>query len=189
MQSLRSESGRVRSDWCFAEGNWSVAMSGICVPWVPGLKGPSSVCCLVSSGSIWGRKVLNLSDSRRCKMKVLSFLIRAAKCYSNEESVCLKVHVHTQLGSWSGPKTERRSRTVSKRTGPLSFEFCLRSECCRGIWSVVYPLSFRWHSFCDGWFHQKILGSSLCHKNMNLKFRTDSQVTCQQCYITIPFSL
>jgi hypothetical protein len=142
MQSLRSESGRVRSDWCFAEGNWSVAMSGICVPWVPGLKGPSSVCCLVSSGSIWGRKVLNLSDSRRCRMKVLSFLIRAAKCYSNEESVCLKVHVHTQLGSWSGPKTERRSRTVSKRTGPLSFEFCLRSECCRGIWSVVYPLSF-----------------------------------------------
>jgi hypothetical protein len=73
---------------------------------------------------------------------------QSSKCYGNEESVCLKVHVHTQLGSWSGPKTERRSRAVSKRTGPQRFEFCLRSECCRGVWSVVYPLSFGDNSMC-----------------------------------------
>jgi len=67
---------------------------------------------------------------------------QSSKCYGNEESMCLKVHVHTQLGSWSGPKTERRSRAVCKRTGPQRFEFCLRSECCRGVWLVMYPLSF-----------------------------------------------
>ncbi len=56
------------------------------------------MCCLVSGRSTGDERRLasvTLVDANESS----GVPDQSSKCYRNEESVCLKVHVHTQLGS------------------------------------------------------------------------------------------